>query len=165
MQIEVQRLEHPTYNEFKTVCLLPNVPAIIGCSVAAAWPAISLWSSTSTSTANLNLSDSTFNYTYFRALHGHLEVSASDCSTGKTSNLEFSTLLDQWRDGQARSIYVRDLHLPLVIHKEGRSVENELYTVPKLWTDDWMNGFYSAETEDDFRFVVRCLLHSHVCDF
>ncbi|KAA1071174.1 hypothetical protein PGT21_020029 [Puccinia graminis f. sp. tritici] len=62
-------------------------------------------------------------------------------------------------------IYVKDWHLIRICqqtngpenldeerHSERRNA-TPFYQVPEIFLDDWMNDYYSAETDDDFRFV------------
>ncbi|KNZ59830.1 hypothetical protein VP01_1656g4 [Puccinia sorghi] len=78
---------------------------------------------------------------------------------------------EQQDDGQVavdeeELIYLKDWHLMRICEQKngpkdrdeetGRYVQNDadlFYQVPEIFSDDWMNDYYSAETDDDFRFV------------
>ena len=56
-------------------------------------------------------------------------------------------------------MYIKDWHLALQLEQRNKEagVEEEasFYETPGIFKDDWMNRYYRAKTEDDFRFVVR----------
>ncbi|KAK4048772.1 hypothetical protein OIV83_004538 [Microbotryomycetes sp. JL201] len=168
----------PTYDEFRQQCLIPNEPCIIsngnnGAShsplasstgLAAAfvhhWPAYDTW---------LTSNKHEIDYDNLTRLLGDVTVSpvtqqpgTSDCNDRE---INFGDLLDQWRNGLAQNVYLKDWHLPLMLSKrttisqEGIRLKGEqvvqdlLYKVPNIVRDDWMNEYYGQETEDDFRFV------------
>ncbi|PLW22192.1 hypothetical protein PCASD_18912 [Puccinia coronata f. sp. avenae] len=70
-------------------------------------------------------------------------------------------------DEEEEVIYVKDWHLMRICEQTFASERGDrdappnqdgstaapLYRVPEIFLDDWMNDYYSAETQDDFRFV------------
>ena len=125
----------PPYTTFRTHCLLPNLPTLLPASLISPWPPFTLSLLHSFSSAPITL---------------------HNCVDSFTSLSTVGALLEKWEEG-GEELYLRDWHLPLLLLREGRMVE-ELYEVPELWRDDWMNGYYCAETGDDFRFVVSAEL-------
>lgn len=90
-----------------------------------------------------------------------MEVSVvGDTAEGEDEPTTFGQLLNLWKEGRGRGMYLKDWHLPLLVHlEEGgergkEKVERMLGEVPECWRDDWMNEWYGSQTEDDFRFVV-----------
>jgi hypothetical protein len=66
-----------------------------------------------------------------------------------------------WEENQGRDVYLKDWHLPLVLSRLGpEAVRRQLYEVPHMCQDDWMNGYWAnwegkgGNDRDDFRFVV-----------
>ena len=68
---------------------------------------------------------------------------------GCRSSMLLSDVLDAWRKGEGQKVYVKDWHLAL------QRPQDRFYDTPDIFKDDWMNRYYCAETDDDFRFVVR----------
>lgn len=143
-----------TYQHFRQEHLLPNFPVIFPPSVIANWP-VCHWRA---STAATTLSASPL--AAFRDLRleesgASLPLPGVEVDDGNFSTL--GDLLAAWEEGRARKVYLKDWHLPLVLAQRGNGEETiaeQLYEVPELWSDDWMNEYYGAETADDFRFVV-----------
>ncbi|KAI0664786.1 Clavaminate synthase-like protein [Cubamyces menziesii] len=140
----------PSYEQFLKDYLLPNKPVIIGPSLIASWPACRLWAR----------EDGRINWEYLKAEYGHLSVTVADCSTREFSDqhretMSFREVVSLWETGKGQTLYVKDWHLARTFLEA--SAENAsydaFYTTPDIFRDDWMNAYYSAHTEDDFRFV------------
>ena len=140
----------PPYEQFLKDYLLPNKPVIIGPLLVASWPACRLWAR----------EDGRINWEYLKAEYGHLSVTVADCSTREFSDqhretMSFREVVSLWETGKGQTLYVKDWHLArtfLEASAENASYE-AFYTTPDIFRDDWMNAYYSAHTEDDFRFV------------
>ncbi|KAL8279098.1 hypothetical protein RQP46_008556 [Phenoliferia psychrophenolica] len=143
----ITRLSHsPSYTTFREF-LLSNEPVLLSPAVVEDWPACQLWFDRD---SDLGTS---LDFAYLRNQYGSERVTAVDCKTWESEETSFERVLEQWEAGEAASVYVKDWHLPLKIHEAGRDVAKELYRVPEVCLDDWMNGYYCKETTDDFRFV------------
>lgn len=155
------RVSHvPSYDEFLKKYLTPNIPVIIGPSLVDSWPAFKSWATTGSShlmNAEAGTSIREIDWWYLSDHYGHYEVSVADCSNvDENGNQEretrlFRDVISLWLKGEGRSLYVKDWHLPKAIESE--DTDKAFYTTPDIFRDDWMNAFYSAYTNDDFRFV------------
>lgn len=137
----------PSYNEFLQAYLLPNQPVIIGPSLISSWPAYNLWRRASNE----------INWTYLKDVYGSLDVTVADCATREFSDqrreqMLFRDVVFLWEAGEGQSLYVKDWHLARTLTLKLPS-HDIFYTTPDIFRDDWMNAYYSAHTEDDFRFV------------
>lgn len=140
-----------SYPEFAASYLLPNLPVILPSSITSNWACRSSWTPTAGGTFD------------------HLETALGSLPITPTSSTESSrdlptTLLDlllMWEENQGRDVYLKDWHLPLVLSRLGpEAVRRQLYEVPHMCQDDWMNGYWAnwegkrGNDRDDFRFVV-----------
>ena len=137
----------PTYQEFLEHYLLPNRPVIIGPGIISSWPALTHWVVKSDAS-------SVIHWETLAAAYGNELVTAADCETREFSDQKRQTMLlrdviSLWRSGAAegKALYVKDWHLARSVHPQ------TFYTTPDIFRDDWMNAYYSACTDDDFRFV------------
>ncbi|TFK78339.1 Clavaminate synthase-like protein [Polyporus arcularius HHB13444] len=140
----------PSYAEFSRDYLLPNKPVIIGPSLISSWAAVRRWAS----------EDGSINWDYMKTTYGSCEVTVADCSTRdfsdqKRNQMLFRDVVSLWQAGQGQSLYVKDWHLARALVTAGENGLNTapFYTTPDIFRDDWMNAYYSACTDDDFRFV------------
>ncbi|KAH9901406.1 Clavaminate synthase-like protein [Cubamyces lactineus] len=140
----------PSYEEFLNDYLLPNKPVIIGPSLIASWPARRIWAR----------EDGRINWDNLKAEYGYLTVTVADCSTREFSDqhretMPFREVVSLWEAGKGQTLYVKDWHLAraLLGPSTGTASNGTFYTTPDIFRDDWMNAYYSAHTEDDFRFV------------
>ncbi|RPD66157.1 Clavaminate synthase-like protein, partial [Lentinus tigrinus ALCF2SS1-6] len=145
----------PSYTEFLNEYLLANKPVIIGPSLISSWAALSRW-------VNEDLS---IDWEYLKTAYGSCEVTVADCSTRdfsdqKREKMLFRDVVSLWQSGNGQSSYVKDWHLARTLATTSSSPPGEdalnpdpFYTTPDIFRDDWMNAYYSAYTEDDFRFV------------
>lgn len=136
-----------SYDDFRTKYLLPNIPVIIGSDLTRSWPAMTLWSHPRDDTSI----SSRPNLDYLAETYGDLEVPVDE--EGCRSKCALKDVIDQWNQGQGRSLYVKDWHLAR------QRPEDAFYSTPNVFHDDWMNAYYLKETEDDFRFVVWQACH------
>lgn len=135
------------YERFLQEYLSKNEPVLIGPSATKSWEIFNRWFSPP--------DGSELSYDYLIAQYGHLRHLVANSTTGECRDELLRDVFEDWRDGEGREDYVRDLHLSLIVTKEGRKVQEELYEVLEICRDDWMN---SSSTTDDFRFVVRSFL-------
>ncbi|GAA5905645.1 hypothetical protein JCM6882_008736 [Rhodosporidiobolus microsporus] len=179
-----------TYSHFREHHLLPNLPCLFPLSYTREWPLFSRWITP----------EGALDWAYLEREYGGIEVEGGvvecvapagtagggDAEDGEEENVQrFADLLHLWRAGRGRRRYLKDWHLPLLVHRSASSassgssdprspphspidsssiavgrakVEQELYTVPPCWLDDWMNEHEGDEASgrgkgDDFRFV------------
>ncbi|KAH8077755.1 Clavaminate synthase-like protein [Cristinia sonorae] len=150
--LSCSRISHvPEYDEFFEKYLKPNVPVIIGPALVQSWSAVTNWTITDGHTASI------INWNYLSNQYGHYEVTVADCSNVDSSGNQerhtglFRDVVSLWLKGDGQSLYVKDWHLAKLV--EGSDSHDAFYTTPDIFRDDWMNGWYSAHTDDDFRFV------------
>ncbi|ORY75319.1 hypothetical protein BCR35DRAFT_325824 [Leucosporidium creatinivorum] len=142
-----------TYSFFRQHHLLPNAPVLLPPSLIADWP-VCHWRSVEDSSQTPSLPLTAFRDVKLEESGACLPLPGAEEEDGTFDTV--GDLLDAWQQGRAKKVYLKDWHLPLWLAKRGEgeeSVSKELYEVPTLWRDDWMNGYYGAETDDDFRFV------------
>ncbi|KZT06729.1 Clavaminate synthase-like protein [Laetiporus sulphureus 93-53] len=133
----------PKYEEFLVSYLIPNNPVIIGSELVSSWPAFKEWV----------LPGQRINWDYLSKNYGQQTVTVADCSTREFSDQKRQTMLLRdvvalWKAGKGDSLYVKDWHLARAVLGS-----EEFYSTPEIFQDDWMNDYYSACTDDDFRFV------------
>ncbi|KAI0709259.1 Clavaminate synthase-like protein [Earliella scabrosa] len=146
----------PLYQEFFHDHLLPNKPVIIGPSLISSWPASRDWV----------LENGSIHLDRLKTAYGWCEVTVADCATRdfsdqKRERMLFRDVVSLWQEGKGQSLYVKDWHLAraLAITSDSTTAERErsgaepFYATPDIFRDDWMNAYYSACTDDDFRFV------------
>ncbi|KAI0954172.1 hypothetical protein AcV7_007480 [Taiwanofungus camphoratus] len=163
----------PTYQDFFRSYLLPNRPVILGPSLVATWPAFREWlvhfvtpSTAATASPPEPGSPSDHNvqidWDYLIERYGNCQVTVADCDTRdftdqKRETMAFHEVVALWRSGLGSSLYIKDWHLTREIHQRQameKDAKPELfYSTPDIFQDDWMNAYYSACTDDDFRFV------------
>ncbi|KAI0780906.1 Clavaminate synthase-like protein [Trametes elegans] len=151
MEPECPKLpQPPSYPDFLEDYLLPNKPVLIGPPLVSSWPAYKVWSN----------ADGGINWSFLTSQYGALEVTVADCSMRDFSDQRRATMLFAdvvalWEQGEGQTLYVKDWHLARVLQTRHSSVPapEPFYTTPDIFRDDWMNAYYSAHTEDDFRFV------------
>lgn len=144
----------PTYVEFLQSYLVPNRPVIIGGRLVSSWSALHDWVVRNDTPEGTS---SQINWDHLSSCYGDCEVTVADCATREWSDqkrnvMPFRKVVELWRTGQGSSLYVKDWHLARHVARE-RKGKDAFYTTPGLFLDDWMNDYYSAHTDDDFRFV------------
>lgn len=152
-----------SYDEFLSRYLLPNKPVIIGPSLICSWHASQLW----TRPSNVYPDEREIDWDALSEMYGSQEVTVADCSTREFSDQKrdtrlFREVVDLWKRGEGKSLYVKDWHLARSLY-EAHQQSNEasspegafqtFYDTPDIFRDDWMNAYYSSHTSDDFRFV------------
>ncbi|TBU35958.1 Clavaminate synthase-like protein [Dichomitus squalens] len=151
MECQCPKLDRtPSYAEFLESYLIPNNPVIIGPSLVSSWPALKHWVT----------DEGSINSDYLKTVYGHYEVTVADCSTRNFSDQQreqmlFRDVVSLWQEDKGETLYVKDWHLARVIAADTTRAQPDrpFYTTPDIFRDDWMNAYYSACTEDDFRFV------------
>ncbi|GAA6049845.1 hypothetical protein JCM3770_004212 [Rhodotorula araucariae] len=165
----VPRLEphQCTYAYFRAHHLVPNTPCIFPPALVQDWPLRSRWLT----------GDCTPHWEYLVERYGALAIDCVDLSPGPDSGNSappgpartFGALVALWRQGAGRAAYLKDWHLALEVWRAGERdgsagkgkgkgkerVRDELYEVPTVCLDDWMNEWEGSEEGrgDDFRFV------------
>ncbi|PCH37107.1 Clavaminate synthase-like protein [Wolfiporia cocos MD-104 SS10] len=142
----------PSYEGFYKSYLLPNRPVIIGPKLIASWPAVKHWVRCSSPST-----DGKINWDYLSQNYGDCDVTVADCGTRefsdqKRSTMHFRDVVALWTAVAGENLYVKDWHLTRYLAASGSNGES-FYSTPDIFRDDWMNAYYSACTEDDFRFV------------
>ncbi|KAI8998618.1 Clavaminate synthase-like protein [Trametes punicea] len=151
MKCSCDRLDFPpSYSDFLQGYLLPNKPVVIGPSLIASWPAVKIWSR----------EDGSINWAFLKSEYGGLHVTVADCSTRDFSDqrreqMLFRNVVALWEEGRGQSLYVKDWHLARTVATTSPTTSTceIFYKTPEIFRDDWMNAYYSAYTQDDFRFV------------
>ncbi|POY74296.1 hypothetical protein BMF94_2489 [Rhodotorula taiwanensis] len=168
-QIPCLTPEQATYGHFRSEHLLPNTPCLFPASYTRDWPI----------RRYIAAEGGSIDYEALEQRFGSLKVSCAECGGVESAEVlsksaeppidNFLDLLRLWQSGRGRSKYLKDWHLPLAIHHGGarnpdgdkrsvirkgkERVRDELYEVPPVWLDDWMNEYEGSERDDDFRFV------------
>lgn len=148
-----------SYGDFLREHLRRNEPALISSELTSSWPARCEWLDT----------DGSLHWDVLKSRLGGARVAALDCETQECKDMLFSDLLEQWQAGAGRQLYAKDWHLPLWLESQGMSAAEALYDVPSIVRDDWMNSYYLAHSDDDFRFAyfggaaTFTPLHRDVC--
>ncbi|GAA5931818.1 uncharacterized protein JCM15063_001576 [Sporobolomyces koalae] len=149
--------EQCTYEHFRTHHLAPNVPCIFHDSLVQHFALFDTWIKR----------DGQLDMEYLEKTYGSLKVDCIDCREDELDERErvstFAQLLHLWHAGEGRSKYLKDWHLPLEIQlatgstrKGKEKLVTDLYEVPHVCLDDWMNEFEGTDqgdSADDFRFV------------
>ena len=145
----------PSYDEFLASYLLPNAPVIVGSSLVYSWLALKYWV----------VEDGSVDWQYLKNQYGAYEVTVADCSVRDFSDqrreqMFFRDVVSLWQQGSGQHLYVKDWHLSrALLHSpspfpSSTTLNDALfYTTPDIFRDDWMNAYYCACTDDDFRFV------------
>ncbi|XP_065222081.1 2-oxoglutarate and iron-dependent oxygenase JMJD4 [Planococcus citri] len=144
------------YNEFFNNHLLSNTPCIIRNSTKR-WKCSSLW-----------VKNCKPDIDYLNSKYGEAEVPVANCNE-KYFNaqskccMKFSQFADYWKkfieNGYPSSepcLYLKDWHFTRDYPDEN------VYTVPSKFSNDWLNEYYTAnpELKDDYRFVYIGPKHS-----
>lgn len=158
------RISHvPSYREFHDNYLKPNTPVVVGPALVESWPAMQDWVVLDDSCNGAGLeehketSSRRIDWGYLQSQYGHCEVTVADCEdvdefgNQKRDLMLFSDVVRLWMKGEGQTLYVKDWHLARAVESECSA--RPFYTTPDIFRDDWMNAYYSAETDDDFRFV------------
>ncbi|BGP22535.1 jumonji domain containing protein [Rhodotorula toruloides] len=148
-----------SYVHFRQHHLLPNKPCLISPKLVEDWQI----------RRKISRGDGAPDWEYLEDTFGRYEAVCVDCEArdeaGKGDQAEvrtFGELLALWKAGKGRTKYLKDWHLPLLVYREAERldkgkgkerVREELYEVPRLCLDDWMNEWEGSEGNDDFRFV------------
>ncbi|KAG9284137.1 hypothetical protein G9A89_022911 [Geosiphon pyriformis] len=107
------------------------------------------------------------NFEYLRSQFGEALVCVADCSKKyftdqARSKMLFKEFIDIWRKTslEISNITAKDLSLPIKPflyckdwHFAQTFPEYYAYETPEIFQDDWMNEFWIAHTNDDYRFV------------
>lgn len=133
-----------TYHTFFHNFMLQNVPCIIK-NVTNYWQSSQCWV-----TANKP------NFEYLYRKYGNNKVTIYNCNeryynSQKTHETVFSEYLEYWekynRDSTLPVSYLKDWHLKLF------NENDEFYDIPIQFASDWLNEYYTACLNDDYRFV------------
>ncbi|CEQ39780.1 SPOSA6832_01360, partial [Sporobolomyces salmonicolor] len=169
-----------TYLHFRSSHLLPNTPCLFPAHFVQHWAVFRRWFRAA----------GELDWDGLDAMYGALEVECVECERDGAEEEQaregqvrtFRDLVALWRVGKGRRTYLKDWHLPLLVHRaagevssEGdgngngngkgkgkERVQEELYQVPLPWMDDWMNEWEGSDDVkgDDFRFVVSRPVYS-----
>ncbi|KAI9189847.1 hypothetical protein H9P43_001280 [Blastocladiella emersonii ATCC 22665] len=148
----VPRRNSLTRAEFVREFMLPNLPVLIGPSATSEWRARREWVDPATGRPNLD---------FLRSAFGQAAVDVADCgerwfSDQRKSRMPFAEFVDQWKEeigrrerGEAPEWvgYCKDWHLARDFP------EYKAYTLFDGFRDDWLNAWYDARGDDDYRFV------------
>lgn len=164
----------------------PNLP-FIATGLTDRWPASRDWVK-----AGLGQPD----WDFLETQYGRAQVGVIDCNEEEEETcpkeMRFEEVVRQWRSGAGQGLYIKDWHLRRFLRQkacntssqhtqaspasfpqersQGEAEGDEFYTVPRIFSDDWMNSYYTARKEDDFAFVyfgtrsTSTPLHRDVCE-
>lgn len=168
-----------TYNEVLERFLKPNLPFIVR-SETAKWPASHEWIRRTAKTGSEQQSEPAWDFLVEN--YGHSLVTVKDCcvttddscdSLKEPTELTFSSVVDLWKSGEGRHLYIKDWHLPREVQNSatgtGGDKPRAFFDVPVWAQDDWMHNYYHAKMADDFSFVyfgaagTSTPLHRDVC--
>ncbi|ORY86808.1 hypothetical protein BCR37DRAFT_385282 [Protomyces lactucae-debilis] len=126
----------PSYSDFLENHLKPLKPCIID-NLTDDWPAQRQW---------VSLLDGKLvpHYDYLSTTFGQEQVSITRGENEPTTGI-FEEFLSHMRKGH--TAYARDIHL------FRRYPATAMYTVPKIFEDDWLNFYLDGCSNDDYRFV------------
>lgn len=193
----ILRFNHvPSHIEFYERCLIANRPCILPPALIAHWDVVKTkaWARSAVDegkeTSLVDWKGLQLRYgnqtspvviTKGNKITGETEDERSEMSISQAVDLvlDFESKSDQEKDeDDVQSIYIKDWHLikQLRAQRDGpreetqREAEEEPYTVPDIFADDWMNNIpVGGEKDvDDFRFVYagtagsETLLHRDV---
>ena len=144
----------PSYSYFLREHLQKNQPCLISSTLVDSWPAFSLWVHDQEDSPTTTYSQP--NLDYLRERYGGQTVSVAKCSSRAFSDQEreerpLREVIDLWKSGNGKGLYVKDWHLPKIMREKGYP---PFYETPQIFRDDWMNAFWEEQGKDDFRFVV-----------
>lgn len=118
------------------------------------------------------------------------EEGEEEYGSGDIEEMKFNDVIQLWKDGKGKGIYIKDWHLPLQLRERQRGERNRVkeeeeeeskgnqrgeqeesfYITPDIFQNDWMNNYYTNNTKDDFSFVyfgtkgTFTPLHRDVCE-
>ncbi|KAI8983023.1 hypothetical protein BDB01DRAFT_792083 [Pilobolus umbonatus] len=144
----------PAYDYFHQHHLLPNKPALIGPTLTAGWKARNEWVSL---TGNDKDCEPNYrpHYEYLRHHFGQAIVQVAECNKRQFTDQErremtMSEFVSIWErdEGKNSNEYLKDWHFVQSFPNENN------YTVPSLFEDDWLNEYWCSQGgEDDYRFA------------
>ncbi|ORZ21679.1 hypothetical protein BCR42DRAFT_408063 [Absidia repens] len=159
----------PSYEYFLQHHLIANIPALIGPKLIDHWEARQKWTQpiTSETFSNEKCDDTELNgslsphpqlqpnYYYLKQKFGSAQVQVADCNERdftdqRRTTLPFDDFVDLWQQTDKldrHHYYLKDWHFVQAFPSEN------MYQVPDIFADDWMNEYWQKETEDDYRFA------------
>lgn len=147
-----------SYDDFYLNFLRPNLPVTLDQSLTCSWSARGLWAKSGTGSDSSEIC-----WDYLSDNYGYLDVTVANCADSDSfgnqdrCTMQFRDVLQLWKLGNGRSLYVKDWHLAKQMEscysKSSPDSSIPFYTTPDVFRDDWMNAYYTAHTDDDFRFV------------
>jgi hypothetical protein len=150
----VPKVEDLTYDEFFSKYLVRNMPVIVGQKLLENWRAFKEWKT----------EENRINFNHLEEYFGEYEVPVveTDNSQGyfeqRRTTMKFSQFIQYWRDVMSdgdsidKLLYLKDWHL--VKQQQGSKNPYFAYSLPSLFSDDWINFFWDKTDErDDYRFV------------
>ncbi|PVG00504.1 Clavaminate synthase-like protein [Serendipita vermifera] len=156
---QIRRVPNISYDEFRQQHLLPNQPLLVGPDLIQEWNCLKYWrlpgnSMDSKGSHEMDGECSLPDLPFMKEAYGDFVVPVDEdgCRSEKT----LREVIDIWESGQGdaqeEKMYVKDWHLALQL--EQKKIEcMPFYLTPDIFVDDWMNRYYLAKTQDDFRFV------------
>ena len=149
----------PSYDEFLEQYLIPNIPVTIGSALIKHWSAVKRWRKDTEKQKSPTISgesSSDIDWGYLSEHYGAFQVSVADCSrvddlgNQERDETQLSGVVSTWVSGEGQPLYVKDWHLARQVEQKPSGT---FYSTPDIFRDDWMNAYYTAYTDDDFRFV------------
>lgn len=84
------------------------------------------------------------------------EEVADGCPPSVCEERSLEEVFELWNRGEGHGLYVKDWHLAQQVKAAGGAAFYE-DTWAGMTRDDWLNGFYRSQKDEDFRFVVSSL--------
>lgn len=150
----------PEYSAF-THYLATNEPCLFDSSLCASWTACQKWRQ------GPNQPD----WDYLEHQYGSAPVSLWECRSDSQEEMTLTEALQKIRstsqnrhksssftDNDAPLYYIKDWHLAL--HCDHHNLP-PFYTTPDVFRDDWINGYYLNQRDEDFRFVYAGIQGSY----
>ncbi|KAI9253249.1 hypothetical protein EDC94DRAFT_567180 [Helicostylum pulchrum] len=145
--------EPPSYKEFLEKHMTPNRPAVIGSKLSEHWPCQKDWVIPTNNTAP-DTPRYKPNYSYLRNKFGTTEGQVARCNKRHFTDqqrkcMTFKAFVDLWEadDGKESLYYLKDCHLARTFPQD------EFYTVPDIFRDDWLNEYWTQTGNDDYKFT------------
>jgi hypothetical protein len=90
------------------------------------------------------------NFKYLTETFGDESISVSDCNVRNFScmqreKMKFSEFIESFNSSSDSLLYLKDWHL--------KKLYPDLYQVPEEFQDDWLNLYFDAKKDDDYKFV------------
>lgn len=124
-----------SYKDFFLKCMVKNCGAIINVDISE-WNCTKLWTD-----------DDIFNMDKFSSIYGNLSAPVYHCNKAYHNSqvCETMKIIDFSKKWLENDLYLKDFHL----YKK----DPNFYETPSFFQSDWLNEYYEAISDDDYRFL------------